>query len=145
MSGELEARVRHQTLYRLTKSGGIQILGSCCTACGRVSCPAAKFGCGHCGAAPERQEEATLSGKGVLDGFVIVNLDLPAERKGPFTVGVISLREGPVIEAVLQVDTEQKIKKGDSVHAVAAAVDPEVFRNNSPGFVECRFAIGEGQ
>jgi uncharacterized OB-fold protein len=144
MSGELETRVRHETLYRLANSGGIQILGSRCTACGKVSCPAAKFGCGHCGAAPERQEQATLSGSGVLDGFVVVNLDLQAERKGPFTVGVISLREGPVIEAVLEVDTDQKIKKGDPVYAVAAAVDPEVFRNSSPELVECRFAIGEG-
>jgi uncharacterized protein len=115
--------------------------GGYCRACSYVFFPKQSYGCEFCGAPPEKLEPKSLKGEGVLSSFATVNLNQDKGIETPFTVGVIVLDDGPAIRAVLTHKTDEGLKIGDRMHAVAVAADDE---HGTP-VDELRFAKRESQ
>ena len=76
-----------------------KLFGSKCRSCGEILFPVKEF-CPNCNTS-EKLEKITFSGEAKLYSYSIVRAGTP-EFSMPYTVGIIELKEGPLIISHLQ-------------------------------------------
>jgi uncharacterized OB-fold protein len=93
------------------------LLGGECD-CGYVFFPFQSYGCERCGRTNLRKR--ALTGRGKLLASARVHLHASKTREAPFTVGAITLDDGPIVRTLL-VDDDKPFRPGDTVVTMLAA------------------------
>lgn len=94
------------------------LLGGECD-CGYVFFPFQSYGCERCGRTNLRKR--ALSGRGKLIASARVHLHASKTREAPFTVGAITLDDGPIVRTLL-VDDDKPFRPGDVVVTALAPI-----------------------
>ena len=89
------------------------LVGKVCQDCSRVSYPG-RSPCAKCNS--ENVKEIRLSGKGSLISWTCIKA-APTGFEAPYVIGMIELKEGPVLAAQM-VDQEQEMRHKAPVRAV---------------------------
>ena len=108
----------HPGLYEV-EADVPSLIGTRCSACGRVYFPPLSIGCEACGATEDRLDPAALEARGVLYSLATVHSQHGAPE-APFTIAEIQLDGGPLIRGALSADAGE-LEIGQPVSAVWAA------------------------
>jgi hypothetical protein len=128
-------------LFSPTGAGNPSLNGGRCRACGYVFFPPQSYGCESCGAPGGELEAVKLDGRGTLESFATVHLHQGRGIEAPFTVGVITLADGPVIRALMTRRRGEGLKPG---MRVAASRVPMGTDDTGRQVVELWFEPAEG-
>ena len=111
-------------------SGGPDLQGGVCRACGYTFFPFQSYGCERCGATDIDEREIVPRGRLVAWATVYIHPD--SRRPAPFTVGEVALDAGPAVRALLDESVDvAALKPGQPVEgclAPAADDEDEAFR-----------------
>jgi uncharacterized OB-fold protein len=112
------------------------LIGTRCSACGRVYFPPLPVGCEVCGATEDRLDTAALEARGVIYSLARVYVHQGAPE-APFTIAEIQLDGGPLIRGMLSADAGE-LEIGQPVAAVWAATGTDASGDEivEPAFVE---------
>lgn len=94
------------------------LLAMRCRDTGVLAFPRTPYGIGESGAAPERTEAVTLSGRGEVLVCVTIHQPLSPGLATPLLVARLRLEEGLVIDGVLDAVDEASTRPGTRVQAV---------------------------
>jgi len=89
------------------------LLGGRCKACGFVFFPMQHYGCEACGSPALHEYE--IAGRGRLVTLARVHRHASPDREAPFTVGSVATDHGPVIRALLDPESADQLRPGDTV------------------------------
>jgi uncharacterized OB-fold protein len=111
------------------------LIGTRCSACGRVYFPPLPVGCEVCGASEDRLDTAALEARGVIYSLARVYVHQGAPE-APFTIAEIQLDGGPLIRGTLSADAGE-LEIGQPVSAVWAVTRTDASGDEivEPAFV----------
>jgi uncharacterized OB-fold protein len=125
----------YEKVYYDFKDGRPYLIGSKCKACGYVAFPK-KMVCPAC-LTNGSMEDIELSRRGKIDTFSVLHV-APPGFPVPYTVGYVTLPEGPRVFSILS-DSGKAIDMGDDAELIVGKIREDELGNEVIGY---RFRTG---